>query len=190
MPANDERKLYPITKRVVDEKKKLTSLYRAANKIRGIPDLGTGSVDDLVDVAADFLATLCVERTHKGELWSAVRQADWLIDEVTSSWKKWLGLAGLREVYNAEFFPAPACQTYSDPTNNQFQRPDCLKCRDTFTVLADDLYRWCDCEAAKRQREQLPEWLDLVNGSSARSKKLEQLNRPRRSDSYVRKLLR
>ena len=72
MPANDERKLYPITKRVVDEKKKLTSFYRAANKIRGIADLGTGSVDDLVDVVADFLANLCVERMHKGELWSAV----------------------------------------------------------------------------------------------------------------------
>ena len=192
MPANEERKLYPIAKRVVDEKKKFESFYLAANKIRCIPELGTGSVDALVEVVADFLARLCVERMHNGELWSPVRQADWLMDEITlvNPWKKWLGPAGLKQIYIAKFFPDPALDTYNGPNAVPFQGHDCLKCRDIFTVPAGDSHVWCDCDGAKRQREQLPNWLDLINASSARSKKLRKLNRPRRSDRSISKLLR
>jgi hypothetical protein len=191
MPARDERKLYPVARRSADEKK-LASFYRIANRIRLIPDLGTGSVDDLVEELADYLPRLCVERTRKGELWSPVRQANWLMDEITlvDPWKKWLGPAGLKEIYNAQFSPYPAIDTYNGSDAVQFQGPDCLKCGDNFTVSVGDSHEWCNCEHAKRRREEDPRWLDLINTSSARSKTLQQLNRPRRPDSYVRKLLR
>lgn len=75
------------------------------------------------------------------------------------------GLAGLKEVYDAKFFPDPALG-YPGP----FRGHECLKCRDTFTVPEVDLHVWCGCERAKRQQEQLPDWLGLINASLARSK--------------------
>ena len=67
-----------------------------------VPDI-TQPVDKTIEQLARWIEKHCVERGLNGELWTAVRQADWLMQEITevSPWEEWKGAAGLKKVYDA-----------------------------------------------------------------------------------------
>ena len=103
--TNKQRNLFPITKRVGNDKLQL-EFYEIAQKARLIPNLPQ-PVDKTIEQVAEYLEELCVERTHKGEVWTGPRQATWVMDEITvvSPWEKWAGPAGLKRAHSTKFSP-------------------------------------------------------------------------------------
>jgi hypothetical protein len=183
-----QRNLFPVAKRTGNEKL-LLEFYKIAQRARLIPNLPQ-PVDKTIEQVAEFLEKLCgVERTQKGEVWSRARQATWIMDEITSvsPWEKWAGPAGLKRVYNAKF--NPDLDTYKSP------KPEdpgyrCQKCHDSSSVFVDGHHGWCDCDGAQELKKFIPDWIDQLEESSARSQKLQQQKRLGFSNSRdIKKLL-
>src|SRR5712692_4033267 len=177
--TNKQPNLFPITKRVVNDKLQL-EFYEIAQKARLFPNLPQ-PVDKTIEQVAEYLEELCVERTHKGEVWTGPRQAAWLMNEITivSPWEKWAGPAGLKRAHSTKF--SPELDTYKSP---EAVDPGyrCQKCRDNSSVIVNGHHRWCDCDGARQLQGKIPDWIEQLEESSARSQK-SQPNRSRFSDS-------
>jgi hypothetical protein len=183
--TNKQGNLFPITKRVVNGKLQL-EFYEIAQKARLIPNLPQ-PIDKTIEQVAEYLEELCVELTHKNEVWTGPRQAAWLMNEIiiVSPWEKWAGPAGLKRVHSTKF--SPEFDTYKSPEPVSGYR--CQKCRDNSSVIVDGHHRRCDCDGARQLQGKVPDWIELLEDSSARSQK-PRSNRSRFSDSRnIRKLL-
>jgi hypothetical protein len=137
-----------------------------ARRLKGV--LGFPWDDDVIKAHADHIQRWCRGYIAGDRVYPAWSQADWLLNEVELTWKKWLGTSALKELFDSKFKSKILAGNEARPLG---QKPpiECSSCNDTGIIHVRGKHRYCDCQLGERIKEDSGEngkkWLALMDKS-------------------------
>ena len=149
---------------------------------------------EALSALADYLSGMIHGQEWGGRWWTAHEQAEWLIEKILSTWRFWSGPAPMRELYTSRFrvsdelLREEACQAETAATDATAVA--CGICRDSGTVQHDGRFEWCACGQGQSLREQLPNWLDVLNRPAVHPLPADRIRGPDASQSAFNTELR